>query len=481
MTKTVRYRILEQAFMSGNKTRRREMTPQPGTYSPLSPYNWVLLILIVKRERQRLPVKVRTIIYIVTIILILLGAYFLVFGLPTSSPVRYEFATVTFGDVENTVSATGTVTPVTTVEVGTQISGTIDTVFVDYNDAVKAGQVLAVLDTTLLKSAVLDADANLSRSEAQLQQAQSDYDRNKSLFDRTMISEADFLPFRVGLKVQEANVKSAQATLARAKRNIDLAVIQSPITGIVIGKNVESGQTVAASLSTPTLFIIAEDLSRMEILTDVDESDIGLIKTDQNVRFEVATYPDKEFAGSVKQVRLQPKTVSNVVTYTVVVEARNDEGFLLPGMTATVDFITEQRTHVLLVPNKALRFQPTAEQLAKLQKSSQPKVQPGGEPQGASPDTSVGSAMGGQQAWAAGGHGRPKDAAVAWYLDSLGQLASAPFRAGLSDGSNTEVVRSRVLVDGLKVIVGTIDESSKQAPATRPGTPGGMRMRPLGF
>lgn len=424
--------------------------------------------------------KMRTIIYIVTIVLILLGAYFLVFGLPTSSSVRYDLAAVTIGDVENTVSSTGTVTPVTTVEVGTQISGTIDTVFVDYNDAVRAGQVLAVLDTTLLKSAVLDADANLARSEAQLQQAQSDFDRNKSLFDRTMISEADFLPFQVGLKVQEAAVKSAQATLARAKRNIDLAVIQSPIAGIVIGKNVESGQTVAASLSTPTLFVIAQDLSQMEILADVDESDIGLIKTGQNVRFEVATYPEKKFTGSVKQIRLQPRTVSNIVTYTVVVEARNDDGFLLPGMTATVDFITDQRTNVLLVPNKALRFQPSAEQLAKLQKSI-PKVQADSARQGATHDTSAGFAAGGQKDWGGEGHGRPKDAAVAWYLDSLGQLASAPLRTGLSDGSNTEVVRSRVLVDGMKVIVSVLDESSKQTPATRPGTSGGARMRPLGF
>lgn len=425
--------------------------------------------------------KKRTIIYLITLALILAGTYFLVFGLPTSSAVQYDFGTVTRGNIENTVSATGAMTPVTTVEVGTQISGTIDSVYVDYNDHVKTGQVLAVLDTTLLKSAVLDADANLSRAEAQLQQAQSDYDRNKALFDGKLISDADFLTFQVNLRVQQAAVKSAQAALQRAKRNIDLAVIQSPITGIVVSRNIESGQTVAASLSSPTLFVIAQDLARMEILADVDESDIGLIKTDQEVRFEVASYPDKKFTGTVRQIRLQPKTVSNVVTYTVVVEARNDKGLLLPGMTATVDFITERRTDVLLVPSKALRFQPSAEQLAKLQKRREARGGSSDSSRGARADSSGGMAPRGPFAGDSESHGRPKDAAVVWYLDSLGQLAPARLRTGLSDGSNTEVVGSRILADGMKVIVGEVDATSKQTTGTRPGGPQGFRMRPFGF
>jgi HlyD family secretion protein len=223
-------------------------------------------------------VKKRTIIYLLILVAAIAIACYWFFGRSGSNATQYEYATVTRGNVENTVSATGTMTPVTTVEVGTQTSGTIDSVFVDYNDRVKQGQILAVLDTTLLKTTLLDAQATLARAEAQLQQAQADYDRNKSLFDRKMIAEADFLTYQVNLKAQQAALKSAEASVQRAKRNIEFAVIQSPITGIVISKNVETGQTVAASLSTPTLFEIAQDLSRMEILVDVDESDIGLIK-----------------------------------------------------------------------------------------------------------------------------------------------------------------------------------------------------------
>jgi HlyD family secretion protein len=286
------------------------------------------------------------------LVVILAGAYLLVFGRSTSGTVDYDFGTVARGDIENTVSATGTVT---TVEVGTQISGTIDSVYVDFNDHVKTGRLLAVLDTTLLKIAVLDAQSSLSRSEAELQQAQADYDRNKSLFDRRLLSGADFLTYQVNLRVQKAAVQSAEAALARAQRSLDLAVIRSPITGIVASRNIESGRTVATSLSSPTLFRIAEDLSRMEVLADVDESNIRYIRSGQETRFEVASYPDKKFSGTVKQIRLQPNTVSNVVTYTVVVEAANPEGLLLPGMTATIEFVTDRRADVLLVPNRAVR------------------------------------------------------------------------------------------------------------------------------
>jgi HlyD family secretion protein len=426
-------------------------------------------------------VKKRTIIYLLILVAAIAIACYWFFGRSGSNATQYEYATVTRGNVENTVSATGTMTPVTTVEVGTQTSGTIDSVFVDYNDRVKQGQILAVLDTTLLKTTLLDAQATLARAEAQLQQAQADYDRNKSLFDRKMIAEADFLTYQVNLKAQQAALKSAEASVQRAKRNIEFAVIQSPITGIVISKNVETGQTVAASLSTPTLFEIAQDLSRMEILVDVDESDIGLIKEGQNVRFTVAAYSDEEFTGTVKQIRLQPKTVSNVVTYTAVVEASNDKGLLLPGMTATVDFITDQRTDVLLVPNKALRFSPTTEQIAQArERRMQSREADAGGRGGAVADTLGGhQGMGMMRPGGVNGE-RPKDAAVVWCLDSLGQLSMAPFRAGLSDGTNTEVVMSRSLSEGKQIIIGIAGQSSTQSTtrsgADAPHGPGPGRM-----
>ncbi|MBN1213113.1 MAG: efflux RND transporter periplasmic adaptor subunit, partial [candidate division Zixibacteria bacterium] len=305
----------------------------------------------------------KKVIYIAILAVIVIVAYFVIKSMNGSAAAAYQFTAVTRGDLESTITATGTLSPVTTVDVGTQVSGTIDSVFVDYNDNVKQGQLLAVLDTLLLKMAVLDAESNVEKAEATLEEVKATYERSLQLFDKKMISDADLLSSEVDVKTQEASVKSARVSLQRARRNLEYAVIRSPISGTVISKDVETGQTVAASFSTPTLFKIAEDLSRMEILVDVDESDIGLIKAGQAVRFEVQAYSNKVFTGTVTKVRMQPEVVSNVVTYTVVVAAANDENLLLPGMTATVDFIIEHKSDVLLVSNKALRFTPSDEQV----------------------------------------------------------------------------------------------------------------------
>ncbi|MCK5119980.1 MAG: efflux RND transporter periplasmic adaptor subunit, partial [Candidatus Latescibacteria bacterium] len=263
----------------------------------------------------------------------------------------YQFAEITRGDLENLVSSTGTLKAVSTVEIGTQVSGTIDRIDVDFNDAVRKGQVLAVLDTALLKVAVLDAQAGVARAQAQHEQARAEYERNRALFEKGHLSEKEFLPIRINVRITGAAVQSAKASLERAQINMNHATIRSPIHGTVIQRNVEPGQTVAASFSTPTLFIIAEDLSQMEIYAAVDESDIGQIKEGQSVRFEVQAYLDETFSGTVRQIRLQPAISENVVNYTVVVDAANEENLLLPGMTATVDFVVEARKAVLLIPN----------------------------------------------------------------------------------------------------------------------------------
>lgn len=402
---------------------------------------------------------------------IVIGGYLIIYGFPGSKAVEYDFATITRGDIENTVSSTGTLSPVTTVEIGTQVSGTIDSVFVDFNDIVREGQVLAVLDTALLKAMVLDAEATLERGEAQLEKAQAEYDRNQTLFNRGLISEADFLPYQVEVKTQLATIKSATAGLDRARRNLEYAVIRSPIDGIVIGKSVEAGQTVAASLSTPTLFIIAQNLSSMEILAEVDESDIGQVKVGQDVRFEVAAYADREFSGKVRQIRLQPKTISNVVTYTAVVEAENDDGLLLPGMTTTIDFITEKRVDVLLVPGKALRFQPTQEQMQELftrRQADAARAASAHRPDSGSAGPRPSFGMGDMT-----GRSRPRDVATVWYVDSVSQLTAAPLRTGLSDGANSEVLASRVLTEGVSVIIGTkSEESSDQERTSSPAGAG---------
>lgn len=408
----------------------------------------------------------KTFIYIAVAAALVVGGYFILVGTASTGESEYALSPVTRGAIESTVSATGTMSPVTTVAIGTQVSGTIDSVYVDFNDRVKTNQVLAVLDTALLKTQVLDAEASVERAEAALEEAEADFSRNRRLFDAGMISEAEFLPFQVALKTQQANAKSAEAALTRARRNLQYAVIKSPITGTVISKDVEAGQTVAASLSTPTLFIIAEDLSRMEILAEVDESDIGVIKEGQAVRFEIAPYANRMFSGAVRQIRLQPTVVSNVVTYIVVVSADNEEGLLLPGMTATVDFIVEQRSDVLMVSSKALRFRPGEEEAAAARERLRQRM-----------ESSADDSLLARRPRVANGGGDRSNRGMVWYVDTTGRLEMAPVRIGLTDGINTEIAGSRLLAEGMNVITGV--ESAESATRT---TDRGPRMRgPRGF
>jgi len=270
----------------------------------------------------------------------------------------FQFAQVSRGNFEILVSSTGTLAAVETVEIGTQVSGTIDKLMVDYNDTVKKGQVLAVLDQSLFNASVENARAGVLKAKAELQQAEAEYKRNKPLHEKGYISEQEFLPIRTEVNTQKASLLSAKAGLRQAQINLKYTVISSPIDGTVIDRSVDAGQTVAASLSTPTLFLIAKDLSHMQIETNVDETDIGQIRKGQAVRFTVQSYVDQTFTGSVRQIRLQPETVDNVVTYTVIVEAENESSLLLPGMTATVDFIVHDVKKALLVPVAALQFNP---------------------------------------------------------------------------------------------------------------------------
>jgi HlyD family secretion protein len=368
---------------------------------------------------------------------------------------KYTFSTVTRGDLKNTVSSTGAIKAVSTVEVGTQVSGIIDRLYVDFNDQVRKGQLLAVLDTVLLKTMQMDAQANMEKARAQLEQANADYERNLPLFEKKLISEAEFLPLQIQLKTQKASLTSAKASLERAQRNLKYAFIQSPINGTVIQRNVEEGQTVAASLQAPVLFIIAEDLSKMEIHAQVDESDIGMIKAGQKVTFSVQAYPDKIFDGSVRQVRLQPTTVQNVVNYTVVIDAANNENLLLPGMTTTVDFIIDERNDVLLVPNTALRFQPSEqvmqEFLAQMKRPSAPDS-------GKNKASMKGNFPPEQDSKKS----RSKDAGSVWYLDANQKPAMAHLKTGITDGKLTEVVMSRELNERMQVIIGSAQNGSEK-------------------
>ncbi|GJQ64804.1 MAG: hypothetical protein SCALA702_38570 [Melioribacteraceae bacterium] len=280
------------------------------------------------------------------IITLLTSAYF--YFLEDSDSVNvYEFAKIERGDIYSKITSTGTLEAVTTVDVGTQVSGKIERIYYDFNDNVKANTLLAVLDTTFLAASVKDAEANLTRMEALFEEADKKFDLAKELYTKAMISELDYISAKTSAKTASANLQSAKSTLERQRTNLEYAFIKSPITGTIISRDVEEGQTVAASLQAPTLFTIANNLSRMQILASVDESDIGEIKEDQRVTFTVPAFWEKEFTGTVKQIRLQPSIVSNVVNYTVVVDASNEDGLLLPGMTATIDFFVEEAINVL--------------------------------------------------------------------------------------------------------------------------------------
>ncbi len=276
---------------------------------------------------------------------------------------KYEFRTdkVSQGDVTMTVTATGTINAVTSVDVGTQVSGIISKLYADFNSVVKEGQVIAQIDPTFLQQAVKDAEASLDRARAQFADAKRNADRTKILFDKGLESQANYDASQTTLESSSAALKQAQASLDRAKINLAYATIYAPINGVVIDRKVNVGQTVAASFSSPTLYTIANDLSKMQVQTTVDESDIGRISIGQDASFTVDAYPDENFTGKVSQIRLAPVTVQNVVNYTVVIDVVNDQLKLMPGMTANVRILVGSAENVLRVSNLALRFQPPAE------------------------------------------------------------------------------------------------------------------------
>lgn len=362
----------------------------------------------------------------------------------------YRFAGVERSNLESAVSATGTLGAVTTVQVGTQVSGQIAAISVDFNDKVKKGQLIARIDPILQQQAVQDAQASIDRSRAELDKSRLEYERNKRLFEQKVLTEIEFNTAKYAYEVAQAGVKSAQINLQRARQNLDYTSIYAPIDGIVVERNVDVGQTVAASYSTPQLFLIAKDLSQMQILASVDESDIGLIKNGQPVRFTVQAYPNQDFEGKVQQVRLQSKTTENVVNYTVVVAVQNVTGKLLPGMTATVEFLTGSAANVLTVPNTALRFRPPEAMLAKLREDAQKKRSgKAGETSAAAPRTYAPHP-------GRNGNGArpPANVGTLWYLDAQGKPTVARVRTGISDGQRT-AVEGREIKEGMQVIIGT--------------------------
>ncbi len=417
--------------------------------------------------------KKKTTIYGLITVAVLIIVYFL-FIRNNDTVEKFKFAQIKRGNIITTITSTGTMNPVNSVDVGTQVSGKIAKIFVDYNSRVKEGQLLAIIDTTALSLQVHNAQASLLKARAQFQLAKAQYLQDEKLYQKGFLSELDFITARSTLISDSADVKSANTALSQAKTNLGYAYIYSPITGTVTNRNVEEGNTVAASLQSPLLFSIAQDLSKMQILASVDESDIGQIKVGQLADFTVEAYPDKKFMAKVVQIRLNSQVVSNVVEYTVVLNADNKDNLLLPGMTATVDFYVDQKDSVLMLPNEALGYQPDAQMLAKYRaQQKNNSVYTANVKEGFNKQSS-----GFVQTDSSKRFAKNLNIGKVWSVDNNGNLKEDFVVLGITDGKNTEIIRSRNLKEGMNVIVGL--ESSKTGNKTNSYNRGAGIPRGLG-
>lgn len=484
--------------------------------------------------------KKKVIISSLVVLVLVAAGYYLFFG-NRAKKYEFRFDKASTGDLTVYVTATGTINPVTSVDVGTQVSGIVAKLYADFNSVVKKGQVIAQIDSTFLVQAVKDADANYDRAKAQFDDSKRNLTRVKTLLDRGLESQLNYDASLTTYESNTASMKSAQASIDRAKINLAYATIYAPISGVVVNRAVNVGQTVAASFSSPTLYTIANDLSRMQVLTTVDESDIGRISIGQEATFTVDSYPDENFRGTVSQIRLAPVTVQNVVNYTVVIAVKNDQLKLMPGMTANVKIMVASATNVLKVSNMALRFQPPAE-LIDTAKANAMRGGFGGGSGGSDSSTgarrerfrilrdSIMAAHGGTLSdeemrvemrkvlGDAFGGGRPQAAPPApvavkpaaaytqfgidlrfpeyqkspyvpaqlsgrgrvWILNAAGKLEPLVVRTGITDGKSTEVT-SPTLKAGDQIVLGATSNSDSPADQTRsPLTPQSGGQRPGG-
>lgn len=343
-------------------------------------------------------------------------AVWLLSGGKKEEKITFDTAAVAPANIMNSITATGTIEPVTSVTVGTQVSGIVSKLFVDYNSVVKKGQVIAELDKTNLMSQLNTAKTQLATAQSQLNYQTANYKRYKTLFEKGLVAADDFDNAKLSYTQAKEQVASAKEEVQRAQTNLGYATITSPIDGVVLSKSVEEGQTVAASFSTPELFTIAQDLTNMQVVADVDEADIGDVKEGERVSFTVDAYPDDTFEGEVKQVRQEATTTNNVVTYEVVISAPNADLKLKPGLTANVTIYTAERKGGLSVPSKALRFTPQKETVGKM------KI--------------VDAANAKNKVWTIEGN----------------SIVAHKVNIGMTDGTNTQIVGG--IAEGTKVVTG---------------------------
>ena len=383
---------------------------------------------------------------------------------------RYKLVTIEKGDVTQTVSANGTLNPVVLISVGTQVSGTVRKLFVDFNDKVKKGQPLLELDDALVAASERQSAANVINAQAALDLAQANEARIKQLFAQEYVSKQEYDQSQQALKSARAQLALARAQNERDRANVNFTVIRSPVDGVVIDRVVDIGQTVAASFQTPTLIKIAQDLSEMRIDTSFAEADIGSIREGQKARFTVDAFPNRSFVGDVQQIRLNPTNTQNVVTYNVRINVANPDHLLLPGMTAYVNIGVQKREGTLLVPNAALRYKP-AEAADKKPGNGQAAAQSAGM-SGMGPGMGAGmSGMGpAAPAGQAAGKGKKRDGQSGTvYVLAGDQLKPVAVQLGITDNRNTEVV-SGELKEGDRVVTGENGSSDKKPSSV------GMRM-----
>jgi HlyD family secretion protein len=415
----------------------------------------------------------RRFIYIGSAVIILVAGFLVYKSLSKpKQTVSVETAKVEKGSISNTVTATGTLEAVKTITVGTQVSGVIDKIFVDYNSVVKKGQLLAQLDETPLLAQLEQTKASVDQAEAQVKYQKATYERYKALLAKKLIAQADYDQVEFNYQNAVGALKNAQSNYDKNKINLSYARIYSPIDGVVLDRAVEVGQTVAASFNTPTLFTIANDLTQMKVEAKVDEADIGQLKLDQRVEFTVDAFPAKKFSGSVTEIRLQPTTTNNVVTYTVVIGAPNPENILKPGMTANATFFVTERRDILLIPAKATRFTPDPELLA--------QVMPMGGPQGATKGDQSKPAMGGGMPEGGPMHmGMEKsenDSVKVVWIKGANGIHPHRITVGVTDEINYEVVKG--LSEGEEVVTGITVSGGAVGTATKAARSPFMPQRP---
>jgi HlyD family secretion protein len=451
--------------------------------------------------------KTYWIILIIIIAILGAGAWFL-FGKKTEAKIEWRSSKAEQGDIKVVVTASGIVSADTTVQVGTQVSGIISKIFVDFNSSVRKGQVVALLDTTYLAAAVEDASASLYRNQVQVDLTKRNFDRTTEMFEQKVVAQVDYDQALSDYETAKANLRSGKSALNRALINLRYATIVAPVSGVVVSRNVDVGQTVAASFSTPTLFSIANDLTKMQVQASIDEADIGKVKVGQEVTFTVDAYDDQVFDGTVRQIRLQPTVTQNVVKYTVIVNVPNPDLRLMPGMTANITIKIQEVKDVTKVAASALRFWPPTDYLEKnlktmpdsirtmIEKMIEFRKRSSGQGSGVSLGMSAGAERSGQSGQRSSqrlegqngnggmmGSGKPGSGGdrgkykrgLLWVKQG-DNIIPVRVKTGISDGSVTEITGN--IKEGDEVITGIVSSTGNKASTQQqnpfaPQMPGG--------